>query len=745
MPATSIGVVCGEIGVDSGTVIEAIDFDIKHGEKFPPWESLVREMLPLVYESLYIESTPSGGRHVVYMYQVPSGQKVDGNLKLSIVKDAQGKKVAPIETRGQGGYIIVAPSKGYSALCGDIRNLPLLTFDQRESLIKISRSFGMVEVKSPRPQKPPPPGVHSDDTIEDFNGLYDVIVLLEKHGWESVRQTTSEHGTEYFLLKPGGKSAPDATYNDKLRVLYVFSSACDPFESDKGYSPFGVYTLLEHGGDHKAAYKAARLLGYGTITYLTTNEQGDNGRAKAKIDIFTTQLENMAVTSLYGGIAMDQINFRELSLVTSGSITEDVARGIFLRVYQEKASFFGFVKFTTQAKAEVLIKDKFKLFKNSVSGSLFCQNGSDKLHKISPLEVWHIVGRSIEVNKNVVISLCDIKEVSKPFDPFLDYLESLQWDGQDEIGKFTQYVKVEEQQFHDSQIERMFIRCIHCMLGRGENRFVWTYIGGQYIGKSYLIRFFCPPALKEYYTEEKPTGDKDGAIRLQENAFYNWEELQSSTNHDINQMKAMISKAANKIRVPYAAVSETAPRRANFFASTNEDHFLTDDENTRWLTFKIIEIDQRYAQNININNVWAQAYHKYKSGFDFGIKRDELLSQHEVTDKYRHVTSEEELVLQYFEKVDFDDTIEKQNKGIYISATTMIAKLSATIGRSMTLKKIPLGRVLSKKRYVKKRDNTGTYTYWVIDKSEDGSGVAKNPYYAAGRVDDEKNMEPLPF
>ena len=45
----------------------------------------------------------------------------------------------------------------------------------------------------------------------------------------------------------------------KDNVLYVFSSNAAPFEPNQAYSPFAVYTLLEHGGDwERAARRASR-------------------------------------------------------------------------------------------------------------------------------------------------------------------------------------------------------------------------------------------------------------------------------------------------------------------------------------------------------------------------------------------------------------------------------------------------------------------------------------------------------
>ena len=47
-------------------------------------------------------------------------------------------------------------------------------------------------------------------------------------------------------------------------VFYVFSTNAAPFEDRRAYSPFAVYSLLEHGGDFAAAAGALRARGFGS-------------------------------------------------------------------------------------------------------------------------------------------------------------------------------------------------------------------------------------------------------------------------------------------------------------------------------------------------------------------------------------------------------------------------------------------------------------------------------------------------
>lgn len=107
----AICIVCGRI---SGN-LEVIDFD-NHGELFPKWkESIPADLLT----KLVIEQTPSGGYHAAYRME----SEPCGNIKLAQGERA-GKLQTLIETCGQGGVVLCAPTEGYKLQQGDYNELP---------------------------------------------------------------------------------------------------------------------------------------------------------------------------------------------------------------------------------------------------------------------------------------------------------------------------------------------------------------------------------------------------------------------------------------------------------------------------------------------------------------------------------------------------------------------------------------------------------------------------------------------
>ena len=265
-PHDAICVVSGRV---SGN-LECMDFD-QHGELFAAWmDKIDTELL----SKLVIEQTPSGGYHVFYR----SDEPVDGNLKLARgIRD--GKEKTLIETRGEGGLFLCAPTEGYTLQQGDFANLAVIPPDARKALLDAARSLDEL----PAANCPPAPA--GDDTGgfravcgeardndrweqfpgDDYNERGDFRALLKYYGWQYVRSRPD--GNEDWT-RPGKdpKSGISATLKDGC--FSVFSSNAAPFEPQIKYSPFAIYATLCHHGDFTAAAGDLARQGFGKARYV---------------------------------------------------------------------------------------------------------------------------------------------------------------------------------------------------------------------------------------------------------------------------------------------------------------------------------------------------------------------------------------------------------------------------------------------------------------------------------------------
>lgn len=225
----------------------------------------------------YWEETPGGGVHL-YFY-VPLAVR---NVVLAQHMNEDGTRGDVIaETRGYGGYSIMAPSGGsvhpsgkpYTA-SGELANVPTFTdddwaqisylvtatLDQRKQSRQQRRYDDRKRAKSERSYLRPG---------DDFNQRGNFRDILEPHGWHWIE----EKGGVAYLGRPGGKNPTkhDATIDvvDGVELFSVFSTSVDTFETETPYSKFAVYALLNCGGDFKKAASELRFKGFGTLPAMT--------------------------------------------------------------------------------------------------------------------------------------------------------------------------------------------------------------------------------------------------------------------------------------------------------------------------------------------------------------------------------------------------------------------------------------------------------------------------------------------
>lgn len=264
----------GEVGIGfiTGAVsgnLEALDFD--DANIFDAWLRRVQADVALaaLYHHLswgYLETTPGGGRHLLYRCDV-----IEGNKKLASRPNGDTVKTL-IETRGEGGLIIVAPSRGsvhpsgksYILQRGGVSSIRSITTHQRERLLSIAHDFHQLphaHLQSTLPRQSLRLISNGQRPGDLFNQRVIWEDVLLPHGWELVRYV----GTEGHWRRPG-KTGPGISattnYGDH-DLLYVFSTSTI-FEAEQGYSKFAAYTLLNHNGDYTAAARELAERGYVT-------------------------------------------------------------------------------------------------------------------------------------------------------------------------------------------------------------------------------------------------------------------------------------------------------------------------------------------------------------------------------------------------------------------------------------------------------------------------------------------------
>ena len=184
----------------------------------------------------------------------------------------QTKKILS-ETRGEGGFAIVAPTPArtghepgskYEFLARGPESIAELTGEQRDQLHRL-----MTMALDDRPVEPQPtynlPPVQSDGTSpgDAFAASHSWEDILIPAGWVLVASGHRDGELRGYWRRPGKADGISATTGGPGDHLYVFSSST-VFPTEQALSKFAAYTYLSHAGDFRAAAKQLATEGHGT-------------------------------------------------------------------------------------------------------------------------------------------------------------------------------------------------------------------------------------------------------------------------------------------------------------------------------------------------------------------------------------------------------------------------------------------------------------------------------------------------
>jgi putative DNA primase/helicase len=288
---TGIGCIYGEI---SGNT-EMLEFEgraVEEGVLAEISELMENSGLASAWEAIttgWVDRSPSGGLHFRFRVE---GTPVKGNTKLArrvaefeeLTDEERELKLRKptkifyrtlIETRGEGGFGVCAPSRGkvhpsgkpYTRVTGGPSTIPVIDAETYEAIHDICTVADAVPKEEAPQWRGRPPADLPEGQLrpgDDYNARGDVGELLKQHGWSFVYQ----RGPASYWCRPGKNKGISASYNwRESNRLYVFTSSTE-FDSERAYSPFTAYAILEHGGNYKNA--ASDLAGRGFGTRMTS-------------------------------------------------------------------------------------------------------------------------------------------------------------------------------------------------------------------------------------------------------------------------------------------------------------------------------------------------------------------------------------------------------------------------------------------------------------------------------------------
>jgi putative DNA primase/helicase len=313
----SLAAICGEVSEN----LETIDLDYK-AILLEAYRKLVEHRRPGLFERLLIQKTQNDGRHIVYRTTFSPGTKAPGNMKLArmalkvdgkpgeeyvyngdpletpiraeLIRKAGGQVnktlvaqeidgqvyVLPcaIETRGEGGYFLVAPSRGYEVLQGSFDDIPTLSPEERQVLIDCAVELdeaGVLAAASDADTKSWRVREREGEILpgDRFNNLASLPNILLAMDWTpagDLRKYRDGTILQYWT-RPGKEEGVSGTYFPTSGLFHVFTTNAFPLEGGKTYDAFGLYVRHAHEG--KFAVATAKLMAEGIPAEYSADDE----------------------------------------------------------------------------------------------------------------------------------------------------------------------------------------------------------------------------------------------------------------------------------------------------------------------------------------------------------------------------------------------------------------------------------------------------------------------------------------
>ena len=217
----------------------------------------------------YVERSPSGGLH----WLLRSEGIIPGNEKFARRVDENGVISVLAESRGQGGFVVVAPTpgichptgNGWNIIKGTPKSIPIFSEEEVDALREL---FISLDEMPKEKFSEPVTRIRAEGQVlpgDDFNARTTWDEILIPDGWTKL--TTDSMGKTDWR-RPGKDYGISATTNYQGNDLFHIFTSSVALDSDRSYTKFAYVAQTKFGGDFNACANALRQKGFGQISEL---------------------------------------------------------------------------------------------------------------------------------------------------------------------------------------------------------------------------------------------------------------------------------------------------------------------------------------------------------------------------------------------------------------------------------------------------------------------------------------------
>jgi predicted P-loop ATPase len=250
------------------------------------------------------------------------------------------------------------------------------------------------------------------------------------------------------------------------------------------------------------------------------------------------------------------------------------------------------------------------------SGPLFTGKVEEfRNEHIALVRQWFVAEFNTEFAVNDVDSYVELSARDHSYDPVVDYLRSVAWDGVPRLDSMLErYFSVGHVEHYTQPVSaKWMISAVARALRPGcQVDTMLVLQGKQGIRKSTAARVLGGKWATDF---DYDMGSDEARGACSENWILEVGELSSLNKTQRDQVKQFITKRFDKFRAKYARRQDNHPRRCVFIGTTNEDEIFSDETGNRrfWPVLCTGQIDTDGLLR-DRDQLWAEAVHRFEAG-----------------------------------------------------------------------------------------------------------------------------------
>lgn len=240
----------------------------------------------------------------------------------------------------------------------------------------------------------------------------------------------------------------------------------------------------------------------------------------------------------------------------------------------------------------------------------------------------HYFGKQYEFRSTSTVQNAFTEVVhANTFHPIKEYLESNIWDGIDRLDRlFVTYLGAEDTHYTRMVTRKMLVAAVKRIYEPGcKFDYMLVLVGPQGAGKSSIL---AKLGLKWFSDSLRTFENKEAGEHLQSAWIFELGELSVMKKAELEEVKAFLSKTADRYRVAYDRQVSEFPRKCVFFGTTNNYNFLQDPTGNRRFWPVDVNPERRELDHWEhltddvIGQIWAEALELYKAGEPLELDRE---------------------------------------------------------------------------------------------------------------------------